>query len=176
MMDSKKIIVILVFVLVFVSGCQKGFRGDDSSGRDDWEREKAFPDMSWESSSPRRKASLQLTKEGVEDSKRGFQMRAMKKYEKAIDIDPTNPYPYYHYGVARLNAKNYQQSIRLMEEAKHKFSGNYKWLSRIYTFQGLSYKGMGEADRAKQCFKKAVDLDEKNVRAWEALEKTENEY
>lgn len=133
--------------------------------REDAMREEAFPDMSFESSSPRRQASLEITREGVAESKRGFYLRAMKKYEKAIDIDPTNPYAYFHYGLARQRTKDYGQSMRLLEEAGNKFGSNEHWQSRVYTYRGLNYMNMGRAEEAKESFEKALKLDKKNIKA-----------
>jgi tetratricopeptide (TPR) repeat protein len=130
--------------------------------------------MEWESSSPRRRASMQITREGLNESKKGFYTRAMKKFEKAIDVDPTNPYPYFHYGVAKLNSRDYKQSIRLLSEAKQKFQGDYRWTSKVYTMQAKAYKELGETKNARECYEKALKYDEKNAKAWDGLRALDN--
>lgn len=145
-------------LIVFALGCAKEL--PEWKGPPD--REKAFPDMSFEDASPRRKASLKLTDEGFRESRGGMYVGAMKKFEQAIDIDPTNPFAYFHYGIARLNNKEYQQSIALLDEASEKFGRNERWLSRIYTYKGLSYKGLKDFESSRECFRKAIELDPKN--------------
>ena len=156
----KLIFILFAFTLVFAWGCAPKIYD-----REDATREEAFPDMSFENSSPRRKASLEITEDGVRESTRGLYLRAMKKYEKAIDIDPTNPYAYFHYGVARQGMKEYDQSMRLLDEAQDKFGTNEYWLSRVHTYKGLNYMNMGKNEEAKESFKKALDLDKNNLKA-----------
>jgi len=160
----KKIIIVLL-LFIFAIGC--------ASKLPDWQgppdREDAFPDMSFEDSSPRRKASLELTKEGMNYARRGFYLNAMKKYEKAIDVDPTNPFPYFQYGVARLGVNQHDQSFVMLEEAADKFGENRKWQSQILTYKGLNHKALNEFEKARECFRAAVKLDRNNEKARDGL-------
>ena len=91
------------------------------------------------------------------------------KYEKAIDVDPTNPFAYFHYGVARSGVKQYDQSFVMLEEASDKFGENKKWQSQILTYRGLNHKALKEYDKARDCFKDALKLDRNNEKARGAL-------
>jgi len=158
-------IIIAAFIMIFAFACAKQL--PDWKGPPD--REDAFPDMSFESENPRRKASLGLTKQGMEYARKGFYTNAMKKYEKAIDIDPTNPFPYFHYGVARYGARQYDQSFVMLEEAADKFGENRKWQSQIFTYKGMNFKVLRKYEKARECFKKAITLDRDNDRARDNL-------
>jgi tetratricopeptide (TPR) repeat protein len=134
------------------------------------EREKAFPDMSFENQNPKRKASLQITQEGFRESNNGYYIKAVKRYEQAIDIDSSNPYAYYYYGVARYGMKEYEQSVRLLDEARTKFGKNELWLSKIFSYKGLNYRAMGRTDLSREAFKKALELDDRNEIALRGME------
>ena len=139
-----KRIIIAIVLTIFAFSCAKQF--PEWKGPPD--REEAFPDMSFQDSSPRRRASIALTKEGMDFARRGFYTNAMKKYEKAIDVDPTNPFAYFQYGVARYGTKQHDQSFVMLEEAADKFGDNKKWQSQILTYRGLNYKELKEYDKA----------------------------
>ena len=163
-MMKSRLWLLLIILMMVAGSCAKKI-----VTREEAEREAAFPDMSFESQSPKRRASLEFTQEGFRESEGGMYVRAMKKFEKAIDVDPSNPFAYFHYGVARYGMHEYEQSLRLFDEARDKFGENQKWQSRIYTYQGLNYKSIGNIDKARECFKKAFELDKKNEEARQRL-------
>jgi len=171
LMHLVKRFIYIILILSFV-GCAKQIPTDMREAERKLEREEAFPDLSFESASPKRRASLQYTREGKHESDRGMYLKAMKRYEKAIDIDPTNPYAYYHYGIARYSTREHEQSLRLLDQAREKFGENEKWLSRIYNYRGLNYRAMGMFEEAIESFRQAISLDKKNQEAKENLRET----
>ena len=165
--------IFLIILVVALGSCAKRTpleqARDMREEREKIERESAFPDMSFESQSPKRKASIQLTQEGFRESSGGYYVRAIKKYEQAIDLDPSNPYAYFHFGVARYGMKEYDQSLRMLDEARGKFGDNERWLSKIFTYQGLNYRALGRLDKAKEALTKALELDSRNELARQGL-------
>jgi len=66
MLKFKLILFLMIFTISFVIGCQKTVHVDTD---DPFIREDAFPDMSYENSSPRRRASCRLQSRAIQSPK-----------------------------------------------------------------------------------------------------------
>jgi tetratricopeptide (TPR) repeat protein/tRNA A-37 threonylcarbamoyl transferase component Bud32 len=105
------------------------------------------------------------------DGSRGFQMlgaayqsmgendRALKSYEKAIAIRP-DVRAYGNMGALYYVQGRYAEAARALEEAIRRDAN----LPRQLRYLGDSYRQLGQADKARECYLKVVKLEEDALR------------
>ena len=106
-------------------------------------------------------ASLGLTEKGREELKKENFALATEHFNKALTLDPYNPFAYYFLGSLSYQRKNYQESLGFLYKTIQ-FSKKFLfWKSQAYLLSGLNWKALNNRKMAKTYFKKAKLIDPK---------------
>ncbi len=154
---------IIVLALLLLSSCHSLLPSSEEKTTED-----LTPYLS-ASLTPKQQVSLHLTREGQEALLRGALLEASNRLTKAIDLDPTNPFPFYYLGEIHYQRSQYQQSLTFLEKAKGLFRNNHTWLSKVYALMGVNYEALGDLTAAQESFGEALDEDRSNILAEEGL-------
>ncbi len=115
---------------------------------------------------PERVASLRLTEEASGLLARGDTPAALDRLEKAIRIDPANPYAYYLLAQMHLRAERFDQAVAFAEKAEVLFgSSNPAWQSQTLALKGSAFEHAGRYPEAREAYRRAVELVRGNVAA-----------
>jgi TPR repeat len=118
---------------------------------------------------PQRAASLRLTEEGRKLLDAGDAAKALTRLEKTIVIDSTNPYGYFYLGKAHYQLGRYKESLRFLEVAESRLSGEPFWLAEVHALCGENFRALGMVDKAEFSYAQALRLNSGNRTASDAL-------
>ena len=91
---------------------------------------------------------------------------ALDALERAIAIDPNNPYAYFFLAQTHLQTRTYDQAVVFAERAAGLSSGRSpEWTSRAWTLQGNAFESAGRFGDARQAYLKAVRAAPNNLAA-----------
>lgn len=118
------------------------------------------------STPPNVAAALRLIEEGRKQRAQGRHDKALDAFERAVAIDPTNPYGYYFLAQLHYLNKNYDQAIAFASRAAVLSAKTDRTcLGRVYSLQGAVFEEVGRYPDARKAYKSAVDADPNNVAA-----------
>ncbi|MCX6088948.1 MAG: tetratricopeptide repeat protein, partial [Candidatus Atribacteria bacterium] len=100
-----------------------------------------------------------------------FGMEAFQEFAKALEINPDNPYALVARGYARMVIPPPLGGMDLALEDFSKAVASNPQMVEGYSGLGEAYLKKGDKGKAKESFKKVLELDPKNKRAKEALNK-----
>jgi hypothetical protein len=91
---------------------------------------------------------------------------ALDQLERAIALDPTNPYAYCYLAQVHLSHRDYAQAIAFAERAATlSVSRAPQWASRAYTLQGNAFEAIGRFADARAAYGRAVEIVPDNLAA-----------
>jgi len=106
-------------------------------------------------------AALRITEKGREELKDDQYDVAIEKLNRALVIDPYNPFAYYFLALANYKQQQHRKSLGFLTKAKQ-FSRPFPfWRAQSYHLTGLNWKALGNIKRANFHFKKARQLGPK---------------
>ncbi len=92
--------------------------------------------------------------------------QALDRFERAVSIDPVNPYGYYFLARLHYLKKNYDQAVAFTSRAAALVPRtDTAWLARIYSLQGAVFEDAGRYPDARKAYQRAVDADPNNLAA-----------
>ncbi|MGH7790580.1 MAG: tetratricopeptide repeat protein [Candidatus Binatia bacterium] len=95
---------------------------------------------------------------------------ALEQFERAIAIDPANPYAYYFLAVLHFDNRTYDQSIAFADRAAALSQPHQpEWASRAYTLQGNAYEAAGRFADARRAYARALTAAPRNLAAMVGL-------
>ncbi len=111
-------------------------------------------------------AALRLIEDGRQQLQQGSADPALERFERAVAIDPANPYGYYFLAQLHYQKKKYDQAIAFANRAVV-FSARTDtvWQARAYSLQGAVYEDAGRYPDARWAYQKAVEADPNNLAA-----------
>jgi hypothetical protein len=115
--------------------------------------------------SPARAASLRITEQARLELAKGSTDAALRELNRAVSIDPGDPFEYYYLGRTYLARKNYAQALTFFQRAELGFNGRPNWLGETQSFEGACQEAMGQMEAAAKSYKRAIDLAPGNFRA-----------
>ena len=121
--------------------------------------------------SGQREASVELTDQGRRHLAAGRIQEAVSLFQKAISIQPKNPYAYYYLGRARYLQKEYSQALAPLGQAELYLARDAAWRARVYALRGLIHEARIDYAQARTQFEKALGLDPQNAEAREGLDR-----
>jgi hypothetical protein len=83
---------------------------------------------------------------------------AIRTLGRALSIDASNPYVYFYLGRAYLMKHNYGQALTFWQRAAISFSDNPKWLGETLSFEGAAKERLGEMNKARRDYARALKL------------------
>ena len=124
----------------------------------------------------KRKASLELTREGRSALDAGNLELAIAKFQKAISIDPNNGAPYFYFAQARFLQKDWDQVITLADKAAVNLNKYPIFLSRAHLMKAQALANRKQYLQAIAACQTALDADSTNVQAKLLRTKLKNLY
>lgn len=106
-----------------------------------------------------RRASLKLVQQGQELLRTGKYRGALAHFERAIDIDTTNPYSHYFVGRAHYFLENYRESLSFLEVAEERLTDNSQWLAEILALRARNATALGFHGQADNNYIHALRLN-----------------
>jgi tetratricopeptide (TPR) repeat protein len=91
--------------------------------------------------------------------------------EKAINIDPTNPFAFFMLGRAFSKEERYEAAAAAYSEAATYFKNKPNWLLESYLQMGTVYQKISKKEEASESFKRALELDPENSFAQRRLKR-----
>lgn len=112
---------------------------------------------------PARRASLRLVDQGLATESGGAGGQAVAQYERALAIDPTNPYAYMALARHFVEVRDYERSLEYVAQAEVLLgSGDAdspRAEAHIAGLRGWALHGMGRDRQAAPLLEEARDLD-----------------
>jgi tetratricopeptide (TPR) repeat protein len=164
---------LLVFLLI--AGCAA--LGRDAA-RDRDLRRAVLEDQSFtveqvpEGAPAHRAASFRMAAEGYLALQRGDVGGAEDRLEKALSVDPRNPFCYLYLAEIRFLEGDTGQAQILLNQAEVQFQGHPYWLGEVYTRKGRYWEALDSMDEAQSAYGKALEYNPWNE---EAIEKAKGE-
>jgi TolA-binding protein len=91
---------------------------------------------------------------------------ALEQFERAIAIDPGNPYAYYYLAELHFLHRTYDQAIAFADRAASlSDAGAPDWASRAYTLQGNAFEAVGRFADARGAYARAIQAAPGNLAA-----------
>lgn len=94
-----------------------------------------------------------LIKEGIQYHDKGDYKKAIKTYEKALEIDPKSALANYEISLSYFSKKDYEQSIKYSDVVLNQ---NKKYMLQAYMTKGSALDLLGKTKESIKLFKKAI--------------------
>jgi tetratricopeptide (TPR) repeat protein len=118
------------------------------------------------STAPNIAAATHLVEAGRIHMAAGDNGAALEQLERAIAIDPGNPYAYYYLAELHLMHRTYDQAIEFADRAANLSNPRSPmWASRAYTLQGNAFEAAGRFADARDAYARAVQVAPGNLAA-----------
>jgi tetratricopeptide (TPR) repeat protein len=113
-----------------------------------------------------RAAAMQEVSDGVSLASRGEISMALRRFDAAVDLDPTNGYAHYYSGLLRLQElRSPGQAVGSLETASRLLPGE----SEVWYQLGSALSGAGRSQEGAAAFMRAVEVDSGHGRALHRL-------
>jgi tetratricopeptide (TPR) repeat protein len=100
---------------------------------------------------------------------------AVELLERAVAVDPQNPYAYYFLAEAHLQRGAYDQAATFAERAALLSArASNHWLCRSYGLQGRILEKAGAFTAARQAYQRALEADPRDATAHAGLARVGN--
>ena len=107
---------------------------------------------------PRRRASVKLVQQGQDLLRTGDYSAALARFERAIDVDSTNPYSLYFVARAHYFLAHYRESLEFLDVAESRLAGDDRWLAEIHVLRARNATALGFHGRADVNYIRALAL------------------
>ena len=104
----------------------------------------------------------------------GDYLEAQRFLEKALIIDPKNPYSYFFLGVLMQKKENYEMSLGYFEKGLSLLPHHSFWLAQTHKHLGLGFYKLGNKNKAILHFEKSLKYDPRLTEARNYLEELSN--
>jgi tetratricopeptide (TPR) repeat protein len=122
------------------------------------------------STAPNVAAATRLVDAARERMAAGDDGAALDQLERAIGIDPTNPYAYYYLAELHFTHRTYDQAIAFADRSAGLSEMRApEWASRAYTLQGNSFEAVGRFGDARDAYARALNAAPGNLAAQAGL-------
>ena len=91
--------------------------------------------------------------------------QARRKLEKAIALQPTNPYAYYYMARARFIQSESGQALALLAKAELSFGDDSSWLTWVFLLRGQIDETLSRPEDARKQYEAALAADPRNQEA-----------
>lgn len=118
------------------------------------------------STEPNVAAATRLVDVGRAQLAAGDDGAALDQLERAIAIDPANPYAYYYLAELHFAHRTYDQAIAFADRsATLSDAREPEWASRAYTLQGNAFEAVGRFADARDAYARAIQAAPGNFAA-----------
>lgn len=110
-------------------------------------------------STPQRTASFRIAADGHRALGQGRLQEAEDKLERALSLDPRNPFCYLYLAEIRFKRGDAQQALMILGQAEVLFQGHPYWLGEVYTRKGLYLEELRSTEEARRAYLKALEYN-----------------
>lgn len=114
-----------------------------------------------------------MIREGLRHLEAGNADRAVRSFERAVQIAPAEPSTYLHLARAHSAARRFAEAHKVLSKATIHAHGNSKVLYEVELARGDLYRDEGRIEPARAAYKKAAGLKFFNREARERLKSLE---
>ncbi len=163
----------LLLAVLLISGCAALGR---ESSRENELRRAVLEDQSYTvetvpaDSPAHRAASFRLAAEGYRALRAGKLQEGEDRLEKALSVDPRNPFCYLYLAEIRSREGETRQAIILLHQAEVLFQGHPYWLGEVYTREGRYWEALDSWDEARAAYSKALKHNPWNEESRQGME------
>jgi tetratricopeptide (TPR) repeat protein len=126
----------------------------------------ALADTIGAATAPNVAAATRLVDAGRTRMAAGDDGAALEQFERAIAIDPGNPYAYYYLAELHFLHRTYDQAIAFADRAASLSDARAPdWASRAYTLQGNAFEAAGRFADARGAYTRAIQAAPGNLAA-----------
>ena len=118
-----------------------------------------------------RVASFRIAAEGQRALGEGRFQEAEDRLERALSLDPRNPFCYFYLAEIRFRSGNVQQALMLLGQSEVLFQGHPYWLSEVYTKKGLYFEELRSTEEARRAYLKALEYNPWNEEPSKGLQR-----
>ncbi len=108
---------------------------------------------------PHRVASLRLAERGARELAAGQDEAGGRSLDRAVALDPGNPYAFYLIAVLRHRQGAFGQSLAFLRKAEILLRADRPWLSETYLLMGLNQEALARPQEALRLYEAALALD-----------------
>ena len=101
----------------------------------------------------------------------GDYLEAQRFLEKALIIDPQNPYAYFFLGVLMQKKENHETSLGYFEKSLSLLPHHSFWLAQTHKHLGIGFYKLGNNQKAIFHFEKSLEYDSRLKESQDYLEK-----
>lgn len=135
----------------------------------------ALADTIGAATAPNVAAATRLVDAGRTQMAAGDYGAALEQLERAIAIDPGNPYAYYYLAELHFLHHTYDQAIAFADRAASLSDARAPdWASRAYTLQGNAFEAAGRFVDARSAYARAIQAAPGNLAAQVGLARVGN--
>ncbi len=163
----------LLFVVLLISGCAALSR---EAAREKELRRAVLEDQSFTvekvpvDAPAHRAASFRVAAEGYRALRAGQLQEAEDRLEKALSVDPRNPFCYLYLAEIRFREGDARQAIILLHQAEVLFQGHPYWLGEAYAREGRYWEALDSWDKARSAYSKALEHNPWNEESRQRIE------
>jgi tetratricopeptide (TPR) repeat protein len=117
-----------------------------------------------------RAASFRLAADGYRALRGGRLQEAEDRLEKALSVDPRNPFCYLYLAEIRSREGDARQAIILVHQAQVLFQGHPYWLGEAYTREARYWEALDAWDKAQGAYSKALEHNPWNEESKQRME------
>lgn len=163
----------LLVLVLMMSGC--AVLGRESVREKDLRRavleDRAFTVETVPADAPaHRAASFRLAAEGYRALRKGLLQEAEDRLEKALSLDPRNPFCYFYLAEIRYREGGIRQAIILLHQGEVLFQGHPYWLGELYTREGLYWEALDAVEKAQEAYSRALEHNPWNEESRQRLQ------
>ena len=106
-----------------------------------------------------RTASFRMAADGYRALRSGQLQEAEDKLEKALSVDPRNPFCYLYLAEIRFREGDIRQALILLNQAEVLFQGHPYWLGEVCTKKGLCWEALDSPEKAQSAYGRALEYN-----------------
>jgi hypothetical protein len=115
-------------------------------------------------------AAARMTDAARRDLAAGETDRALELLERAVQVGPAAPFPYYYMAAVYLARGRAEEALVLAQRAATLAAGYPTgWAGHAHVLRGRALESLGRGDEAVRAYRAAIAADPNNVPAREAL-------
>jgi len=118
---------------------------------------------------PQRAASFRVAAEGYLAWKQGRVQEAEERLERALTLDPRNPFGYFYLAEIRFGEGAFPQALIFLNQAEVLFQGHPYWLSEVYESKGRCHEQLRGTEEAARAYTRALEYNPWNETSMEGL-------
>lgn len=108
---------------------------------------------------PHRVASLRLAERGARELAAGQDEAASRTLDRAVALDPGNPYAFYLIGLLRHRQGAFGQSLAVLRKAEILLGADRAWLAETYLLMALDQEALARPREALRLYEAALELE-----------------